>query len=139
MTSAVCPSETAITLKSACRAWEDHLWGDQHNVRRKKFAKLGGGFWEGGAEGAELGVQDIPSEQDEANEVDWETEVSTALKGVAILEGYVTVSFLSLPHTDYRVIISPRADHPFNVSQLFIILDRIELLLLWFELVRGVP
>jgi hypothetical protein len=31
---------------------------------------------------------------------------------------------------DYRVmIVSPRADHPFHVSQLFVILDRIELLL----------
>lgn len=79
-------------------------------MRRKKLAKLGGSFWEGGAEGVEQGVQDIPSEQDEVNEVDWETEVSTTLKGVAILEG-------------------PRADHPFHASQLFIILNRIELLL----------
>jgi hypothetical protein len=50
------------------------LDGDQHNVRRKKLAKLqGGSFWEGGAKGVEQKVQDIPPEQDEVDEVDWET------------------------------------------------------------------
>ena len=62
----------------------------------QELAKLGGSFWEGGADGVEQGVQDIPPEQDEVDEVDWETEVSAtldALKGVAVLDGYVSVSF----------------------------------------------
>ena len=96
----------------------------------QEHAKLGGSFWEGGVEAVESGVQDTPPEQDEG---DWETEVSATLdnlKGVAVLEGYVAVRFSSLfIYIDYCVMKSPRADHPFHVSQLFIILDRTDLLL----------
>ena len=62
----------------------------------QELAKLGGSFWEGGVEAVELGVQDTAAEEDEVNEGEWETEVSATLdnlKGVAVLEGYVTVSF----------------------------------------------
>ena len=64
----------------------------------QELAKLGGSFWEGGpgVEAVELGVQDTAAEQDEVDEGDWETEVSATLdnlKGVAVLEGYVAVSF----------------------------------------------
>ena len=100
----------------------------------RELAKLGGSFWEGGVEAVELGVQDTPPEQDEVDEGDWETEVSATLdnlKGVAVLEGYVTVSFhfFLILNIDCCVMRSPRADHPFHVSQLFIILDRTESLL----------
>ena len=62
----------------------------------QELAKLGRSFWEGGVEAVESGVQDTPLEQDEVDEGDWETEVSATLdnlKGVAVLEGYVAVSF----------------------------------------------
>ena len=62
----------------------------------QELAKLGGSFWEGGVEAVELGVQDTPHEQGEVDESDWETEVSATLenlKGVAVLEGYVSISF----------------------------------------------
>ena len=99
----------------------------------QELAKLGGSFWEGGVEAVEQGVQDTPPEQDEVDEGNWESEVSATLdtlKGVAVLEGYVAVSFHPFSYTDRCcVIISLRADHPFHVSQLFIILNRTELLL----------
>ena len=60
----------------------------------QELANLGGSFWEGDVD---AGVQDTPLEQDEMDEGDWESEVSATLdtlKGVAVLEGYVTVSFL---------------------------------------------
>ena len=63
----------------------------------QELAKLGGSFWEGGVEAVEVGVQ---PEQDEVDEGDWETEVCTTLdnlKGVAVLEGYVALSFHLFP------------------------------------------
>lgn len=63
----------------------------------QEFAKLGGGFWEGGLEEVEKGIQDIQAEQDEVDEGNWESEVSATLenlKDVAVLEGYVAISFL---------------------------------------------
>ena len=90
--------QTASVLKSACRTWEDHLWAEISIMCEEKasqeLAKLGGSFWEGGVEAVEVGVQDTHPEQNEADEGDWETEVSTTLdnlKGVAVLEGYVAV------------------------------------------------
>ena len=95
--------QTASVLKSACRTWEDHLWAEISIMCEEKasqeLAKLGGSFWEGGVEAVESGIQDTPSEQDEADDGDWESEVSATLdnlKGVAVLEGYVAASFPSL-------------------------------------------
>ena len=62
----------------------------------QELAKLGGSFWEGGVDAVEMGVQDTSPEQNEVDEGNWETEVSTTLdnlKGVAVLEGFVTVIF----------------------------------------------
>ena len=94
MYAVLAPSpQTASVLKSACRTWGDHLWAEISIICEEKasqeLAKLGGSFWEGGVDAVELGVQD-PSEQDEADEGDWENEVSATLdnlKGVAVLEG----------------------------------------------------
>ena len=98
----------------------------------QELAKLGGSFWEGDIEAVEKGVQDTSPEQYEADEENWETEVFAmldSLKGVAVLEGYVVVGFVLFLGVDWCLVISPRADHPFHVSQLFIILDRIDMLL----------
>jgi hypothetical protein len=58
----------------------------------QELAKLEGRFWEGGVEAVELGVQDTPREQDEVLG-DRSLQRWKFLKGVAVLEGYVSVSF----------------------------------------------
>jgi len=58
----------------------------------QELAKLEERFWESGVEAVELGVQDTPREQDEVLG-DRSLQRWKFLKGVAVLEGYVSVSF----------------------------------------------
>ncbi|KZT29989.1 hypothetical protein NEOLEDRAFT_1126698 [Neolentinus lepideus HHB14362 ss-1] len=110
--AALAPSpQTSAVLKTACRTWEDHLWAQISVLCEEKQAaalvKLGGGFWEDEDE-----ALDVPAEA-AAEEDGWEVEVAGALAGLA----------------GVGVDEGPRADHPFHISQLHIILDRTDALL----------
>ncbi|KAI6131044.1 nuclear pore protein 84/107 [Pisolithus croceorrhizus] len=115
--AALAPTPQTFTiLKSACRTWEDHLWAQISILCEEKqsseMMRLKGCFWEGGL--AALEETPVPlNDQDEEEEVEWEKEVTTALEtlgGVVVEDG-------------------PPADNAFHVSQLAIILNRIQPLL----------
>ncbi|KAG5640987.1 hypothetical protein DXG03_006451, partial [Asterophora parasitica] len=119
--AALAPSpQTSAILKSACRTWEDHLWAQISVMCEEKqsteMMKLGGDFWEGGLAAVEKGVRKISSEEEEEEEIAWETEVIGALeslKSISVAEGL-------------------GADHAFHFSQLHIILNQTDTLLQTF-------
>ncbi|KIM43977.1 hypothetical protein M413DRAFT_68391 [Hebeloma cylindrosporum] len=108
--ASIVPSpQTTSVLKSACRTWEDHLWADisvlcEEKVSSELRSLASSSFWEGG--------QDAVDVVDMQGVEDWEGGVGQALsslKSVAVVDG-------------------PAADHPFHVSQLYVILDQLETL-----------
>ncbi|KAI6008883.1 nuclear pore protein 84/107 [Pisolithus orientalis] len=108
--------QTFTVLRSACRTWEDHLWVQISILCEEKqsseMLKLKGCFWEG----ALAALEEIPAPlngADEEEEEEWQKEVTSALEtlgGVVVEDG-------------------PPADNAFHVSQLAIILNRIQPLL----------
>ncbi|KIO00919.1 hypothetical protein M404DRAFT_744982 [Pisolithus tinctorius Marx 270] len=108
--------QTFTVLRSACRTWEDHLWVQISILCEEKqsseMLKLKGCFWEG----ALAALEEIPAplnDADEEEEEEWQKEVTSALEtlgGVVVEDG-------------------PPADNAFHVSQLAIILNRIQPLL----------
>ncbi|KAG6332899.1 hypothetical protein ID866_6186, partial [Astraeus odoratus] len=116
--AALAPSpQTFSVLKSACRSWEDHLWAQISVLCEEKqsseMLKLKGFFWEGGLTALEESSPIPLGDRDEEEEQEWEKEATSALEtlgGVVVDDG-------------------PPADHAFHISQLAIILGRIQPLL----------
>ncbi|KAL1742723.1 nuclear pore protein 84/107 [Schizophyllum fasciatum] len=111
--AALAPSpQTTGVLKSACRTWEDHLWTQVAVIFEEKIStelnRLGGGFWEGGLQAAEAGVQMPTPEEEDAEEQEWEREMALALKSLETV----------------KVEEGPDAGHPFYFSQLKVIQGR---------------
>ncbi|KAL4062442.1 nuclear pore protein 84/107 [Scleroderma yunnanense] len=109
--------QTFSVLKSACRTWEDHLWAQISILCEDKqssdMLRLKGCYWEGGLGALEDAPYAPRSDLDEAEETEWEKEATSALEtlgGVVVDDG-------------------PPADNAFHVSQLAIILNRIQPLL----------
>ncbi|KAI0031297.1 nuclear pore protein 84/107 [Vararia minispora EC-137] len=94
---------TQRVLSSACHTWEDHLWARTcvliEERRSALFQSLGGSFWERGL----AALDQEPAE--DLGEEDWAGEVAKALEDLSS----ITVQD-GLP-----------ADHPFHISQLYII------------------
>ncbi|KAI0048451.1 nuclear pore protein 84/107 [Auriscalpium vulgare] len=110
-------SQTASTLRAACRTWEDLLWAQISVMCEERqtaaLARLGGGFWENGLDAVQKDPVASALEDTDDEEESWREEVVETLQDIAnasIEDG--------LP-----------ADNPFHMSQLHIILDRTDDLL----------
>lgn len=109
--------QTLSILKSGCRTWEDHLWVQISILCEEKqsseMLKLKGCFWEGGVTALEEASVTPSANVDETEEEEWEKEAISTLEtlGGAVVDD------------------GPPADNAFHVSQLAIILNRVQPLL----------
>ena len=123
--AALAPSpQTLAPLKAACHTWADHLWAQVSVICEEKesveLERLKGSFWEGAS----------PNVIGGAGSEEWEESVVKSLEvlgSIGVEEGWV---FLSLESTRIKHSLdSPPADSPYHISQLHIILGRMDELL----------
>ncbi|KAI0795934.1 nuclear pore protein 84/107 [Abortiporus biennis] len=110
--AAIAPTpQTSTQLKAACRTWPDHLWAQISIMCEEKesaeLAKLKGGFWEDDSKAISS------SRAANGGQEEWEREVLNALE-----------SLRSIPVEE-----GAPANNPYHISQLQIILDRLDELL----------
>ncbi|OCH90763.1 nuclear pore protein 84/107 [Obba rivulosa] len=122
LNAALAPSpQTVSALRLACRTWADELWVrvcvacEERLDRGAREAGARGWYWADGWEGTdEIDTEAEDLEMDtEGGEEEWEREVIDALEslaGVSVAEG-------------------PPASHPFHITQLHIVLNRLPELL----------